>query len=141
MNRQKRNSSAVNDNNGNNHDDDPTVNEDDITHHHSNNKENTTADRINTATTVAAARGRKNAETSTTTSTGAAEAGIIKSIYCENFMCHTKLTVDLNRNVTFIHGQNGSGTYYVSLVLLCVFIFRYTPVMVATLLHKNTSSY
>lgn len=36
--------------------------------------------------------------------------GIIKSIYCENFMCHVKLRVDLNRNVTFIHGQNGSGT-------------------------------
>jgi len=38
-----------------------------------------------------------------------AEAGIITKIYCENFMCHRKLTVTLNRNVNFIHGQNGSG--------------------------------
>ncbi|KAL7570169.1 hypothetical protein ACA910_020007 [Epithemia clementina (nom. ined.)] len=38
-----------------------------------------------------------------------AEAGIIKRVYVENFMCHPKLTVDLCRNVNFIHGQNGSG--------------------------------
>ena len=38
-----------------------------------------------------------------------AEAGIIKRIYVENFMCHRKLTVKLCRNVNFIHGQNGSG--------------------------------
>ena len=38
-----------------------------------------------------------------------AEAGIIKKIYVENFMCHRKLTVELCRNVNFIHGQNGSG--------------------------------
>mmetsp|Transcript_6219 Transcript_6219/g.9089 ORF Transcript_6219/g.9089 Transcript_6219/m.9089 type:complete len:344 (+) Transcript_6219:140-1171(+) len=38
-----------------------------------------------------------------------AEAGIIKKIQVENFMCHRKLTVDLCRNVNFIHGQNGSG--------------------------------
>jgi hypothetical protein len=37
------------------------------------------------------------------------EAGVIKQIYVENFMCHRKLKVDLNRNVNFIHGQNGSG--------------------------------
>lgn len=37
------------------------------------------------------------------------EAGIIQSIYCENFMCHRKLTVNLCRNVNFIYGQNGSG--------------------------------
>eukprot|EP00535_Pseudo-nitzschia_heimii_P003888 CAMPEP_0197177072 /NCGR_PEP_ID=MMETSP1423-20130617/2806_1 /TAXON_ID=476441 /ORGANISM="Pseudo-nitzschia heimii, Strain UNC1101" /LENGTH=1222 /DNA_ID=CAMNT_0042626559 /DNA_START=130 /DNA_END=3798 /DNA_ORIENTATION=+ len=37
------------------------------------------------------------------------EAGVIKRIYVENFMCHRKLTVDLCRNVNFIHGQNGSG--------------------------------
>jgi hypothetical protein len=37
------------------------------------------------------------------------QPGILKSIYCENFMCHRKLRVDLNRHVTFIHGQNGSG--------------------------------
>ena len=28
-----------------------------------------------------------------------AEAGVITKIYCENFMCHRKLTVSLNRNV------------------------------------------
>eukprot|EP00536_Pseudo-nitzschia_multiseries_P000717 jgi/Psemu1/249877/estExt_Genewise1Plus.C_90057 len=38
-----------------------------------------------------------------------AEAGIIKQIYAENFMCHKKLTVDFHRNVNFIYGQNGSG--------------------------------
>ena len=38
-----------------------------------------------------------------------AEAGLIKSIYLENFMCHRKLSVDLNSNVNFIHGDNGSG--------------------------------
>lgn len=37
------------------------------------------------------------------------EAGVIKKVYVENFMCHRKLTVDLCRNVNFIHGQNGSG--------------------------------
>lgn len=38
-----------------------------------------------------------------------AEAGVIKRVYVENFMCHRKLTVDLCRNVNFVHGQNGSG--------------------------------
>ena len=38
-----------------------------------------------------------------------AEAGVIKTIYVENFMCHPKLKVDLCRNVNFINGQNGSG--------------------------------
>jgi len=38
-----------------------------------------------------------------------AEAGIITRVQVENFMCHRKLTVDLCRNVNFIHGQNGSG--------------------------------
>lgn len=28
-----------------------------------------------------------------------AEAGIITKVYCENFMCHRKLTVQFNRNV------------------------------------------
>ena len=37
------------------------------------------------------------------------EAGVITKIYCENFMCHRKLTVELCRNVNFIYGQNGSG--------------------------------
>ena len=39
-----------------------------------------------------------------------AEAGVIQKIHVENFMCHRKLTVDLCRNVNFIHGQNGK--YY-----------------------------
>lgn len=38
-----------------------------------------------------------------------AEAGVIKTIYVENFMCHQKLKVELCRNVNFINGQNGSG--------------------------------
>lgn len=38
-----------------------------------------------------------------------AEAGIIRQVYVENFMCHRKLTVNLIRNVNFINGQNGSG--------------------------------
>lgn len=37
------------------------------------------------------------------------EAGVIKKVYVENFMCHRKLTMNLSRNVNFIHGQNGSG--------------------------------
>lgn len=38
-----------------------------------------------------------------------AEAGIIRKIEVEHFMCHRKLHIDLCRNVNFIHGQNGSG--------------------------------
>ena len=38
-----------------------------------------------------------------------AEAGVIRRVYVENFMCHRRLTVDLCRNVNFIYGQNGSG--------------------------------
>jgi chromosome segregation ATPase len=38
-----------------------------------------------------------------------AEAGVIKRIYVENFMCHRKFKLDLCRNVNFIYGQNGSG--------------------------------
>ena len=38
-----------------------------------------------------------------------AEAGVIKQVRVENFMCHRKLTVALGRNVNFIHGANGSG--------------------------------
>lgn len=37
------------------------------------------------------------------------EVGIIVKIYCENFMCHRKLSVDLCANVNFINGENGSG--------------------------------
>jgi hypothetical protein len=57
-------------------------------------------------TSISAARGRKLPSVNPSK---AAEAGIIKTIYCENFMCHRKLRVDLNRNVNFIYGQNGSG--------------------------------
>lgn len=39
----------------------------------------------------------------------APEAGIIKQVYVENFMCHRKFKVELCRNVNFITGQNGSG--------------------------------
>ncbi|GAX20801.1 hypothetical protein FisN_7Hh114 [Fistulifera solaris] len=39
----------------------------------------------------------------------AINAGIIKKVYVENFMCHRKFTVDFCRNVNFITGQNGSG--------------------------------
>jgi chromosome segregation ATPase len=35
--------------------------------------------------------------------------GIVTQIYVENFMCHRKLRVDLNKHINFIHGQNGSG--------------------------------
>ena len=38
-----------------------------------------------------------------------ASVGIVQQIYVENFMCHRKLRVELNRNINFIHGQNGSG--------------------------------
>ena len=38
-----------------------------------------------------------------------AEAGIIKNIYLENFMCHRKLSVDFCPNVNFVNGDNGSG--------------------------------
>jgi hypothetical protein len=37
------------------------------------------------------------------------EAGVIKKIYMENFMCHRKFGIELCRNVNFINGQNGSG--------------------------------
>lgn len=32
------------------------------------------------------------------------EAGVIKKICLENFMCHRKFTILLNRNVNFIYG-------------------------------------
>ena len=38
-----------------------------------------------------------------------AEAGVILKVHVENFMCHRKLTINLCKNVNFIHGQNGSG--------------------------------
>nr|CCA25982.1 structural maintenance of chromosomes protein 6 puta [Albugo laibachii Nc14] len=37
------------------------------------------------------------------------EMGIIEEIYCENFMCHQKLRVELSPHINFITGENGSG--------------------------------
>eukprot|EP00953_Heterococcus_sp_UTEX-ZZ885_P018385 10266-Heterococcus_DN1.PRE.2 len=37
------------------------------------------------------------------------DAGIVLSIEARHFMCHRFLTVNLNRNINFIHGANGSG--------------------------------
>ena len=38
-----------------------------------------------------------------------AESGIIQSITCYNFMCHTRLHVELGPLINFIVGENGSG--------------------------------
>ena len=38
-----------------------------------------------------------------------AESGIIESITCYNFMCHTRLHVELGPLINFIVGENGSG--------------------------------
>jgi AAA domain len=81
---------------------------------------NGVTEEVHVDTTASSARGRKKSSPRSSMS-GVAEAGIIKTIYCENFMCHRKLRVDLNRNVTFIHGQNGSGTFLPH--CLC-FLFR-----------------
>lgn len=35
--------------------------------------------------------------------------GAIHSIHVKNFFCHENLEVNLNRNVNFIVGRNGSG--------------------------------
>ena len=37
------------------------------------------------------------------------ETGQILMVYCENFMCHHKLTIDFGRHVNFVTGSNGSG--------------------------------
>lgn len=39
----------------------------------------------------------------------AAEAGVIESITCQNFMCHTNLHITLGPLINFIIGHNGSG--------------------------------
>jgi len=39
----------------------------------------------------------------------AAESGIIESVTCTNFMCHTKLHIPLGPLINFIIGHNGSG--------------------------------
>lgn len=38
-----------------------------------------------------------------------AESGIIESITCTNFMCHSKLHIPLGPLINFIIGHNGSG--------------------------------
>jgi hypothetical protein len=62
----------------------------------------TNVEAVETSATPRSVRGHKER-------TGQSEAGIIKQICVENFMCHRTLRVDLNRNVNFICGQNGSG--------------------------------
>lgn len=37
------------------------------------------------------------------------EMGIIEEIYCENFMCHRRMKVELSPHINFITGENGSG--------------------------------
>ncbi|OQS02309.1 structural maintenance of chromosomes protein 6 [Thraustotheca clavata] len=37
------------------------------------------------------------------------EMGIIQEIYCENFMCHRRMSIQLCPNINFITGENGSG--------------------------------
>lgn len=39
------------------------------------------------------------------------EAGAIKKIDMENFMCHRRFSIDLGRNLNFISGKNGSGKF------------------------------
>ena len=51
------------------------------------------------------------------------EAGQIVQIKIENFMCHQKLTVDFCKNVNFITGQNGSGTYICAFLYIYIYIY------------------
>lgn len=37
------------------------------------------------------------------------ESGQILRVYCENFMCHRKFTVDFGRHLNYVNGRNGSG--------------------------------
>ncbi|KAB8342966.1 hypothetical protein FH972_022561 [Carpinus fangiana] len=51
----------------------------------------------------------------------ALECGVLQSITCINFMCHTKLQVDLGPNINFIIGHNGSGKSAVlTAITLCL---------------------
>lgn len=43
------------------------------------------------------------------------EAGIIKKVRVENFMCHSNLEIELGQFVNFITGQNGSKSSSVTL--------------------------
>jgi hypothetical protein len=38
------------------------------------------------------------------------EAGQIRTIYVENFMCHRKFSINLGPGLNFIFGKNGSGS-------------------------------
>jgi len=50
-----------------------------------------------------------------------AEAGVLQSVECTNFMCHTRLTVDLGPLINFIIGHNGSGKSAVlTAITLCL---------------------
>jgi hypothetical protein len=37
------------------------------------------------------------------------ETGQIMRVYCQDFMCHSKMTIDFGRHVNFVTGANGSG--------------------------------
>ncbi len=49
------------------------------------------------------------------------EAGQICRVYVENFMCHRKFTLEFNRHLNFVNGQNGSGKSAIAAALqLCL---------------------
>lgn len=51
----------------------------------------------------------------------AADGGVIESVTCINFMCHTKLHVTLGPLINFIIGHNGSGKSAVlTAITLCL---------------------
>ena len=75
----------------------------------SNNKKKNPGSDGNRQSLVNAALGSTAVQRNVNPPGARAEAGLISKIYCENFMCHRKLTVELCPNVNFIYGQNGSG--------------------------------
>ncbi|KAI5454933.1 Structural maintenance of chromosomes protein 6 [Naganishia albida] len=52
--------------------------------------------------------------------TGAAEGGVIRAIYLENFLCHSRLSFTFGPNMNFIIGHNGSGKSAVLTALVVV---------------------